>query len=587
MNELEEIKSKVDIVELIGGYVQLKQTGRNYKACCPFHTEKTPSFIVSSEKQMWHCFGSCNEGGDIFSFVMKMDGLSFPEAVETLAGKAGVKIQKRSFERNEAKAKLYAANDLAADYYHSLLTLPAGKVAYEYLLNTRGLIEKTIKEFNLGYSPIEKDALQKELAKHKFTTGELERAGLVANKSGELRDLFWKRLMFPIRDISGRTVGFSARTLDKDGVPKYLNTPATEIYDKSSILYGIDLAKESIRKMDYAIIVEGNMDVIASHQAGVKNVVASSGTALTEIQLNLLGRLTKNLKFAFDIDFAGSQATRRAIEMAWIMGFNIKVVTVPSGKDAAEAAEEDPKIWKEAVKSAKYVVDYLFDSAFEKHDKKDPIGRKTIAKELLPVIKRIPDEIERDTYIKRLSEGLAVDETSIIAAMSKIFTTKKEVITADRPKTYVLVNKNIELERNIIGLLVLFPHYLDYAATTISPDDFTTPETSESYNLLISYYNKKGEVTEDKFLASLKKEEREHFNVFILSAESEFEGFDDEKKAEEIYFGIKRLKKISLVNKKKILSDKVAGYEKSGAKKESEAALNELQNLFEEEKKIS
>lgn len=587
MNELEEIKSKVDIVELIGGYVQLKQTGRNYKACCPFHTEKTPSFIVSSEKQMWHCFGSCNEGGDIFSFVMKMDGLSFPEAVETLAGKAGVKIQKRSFERNEAKAKLYAANDLAADYYHSLLTLPAGKVAYEYLLNTRGLIEKTIKEFNLGYSPIEKDALQKELAKHKFTTGELERAGLVANKSGELRDLFWKRLMFPIRDISGRTVGFSARTLDKDGVPKYLNTPATEIYDKSSILYGIDLAKESIRKMDYAIIVEGNMDVIASHQAGVKNVVASSGTALTEIQLNLLGRLTKNLKFAFDIDFAGSQATRRAIEMAWIMGFNIKVVTVPSGKDAAEAAEEDPKIWKEAVKSAKYVVDYLFDSAFEKHDKKDPIGRKTIAKELLPVIKRIPDEIERDTYIKRLSEGLAVDETSIIAAMSKIFTTKKEVITADRPKAYVLVNKNIELERNIIGLLVLFPHYLDYAATTISPDDFTTPETSESYNLLISYYNKKGEVTEDKFLASLKKEEREHFNVFILSAESEFEGFDDEKKAEEIYFGIKRLKKISLVNKKKILSDKVAGYEKSGAKKESEAALNELQSLFEEEKKIS
>jgi DNA primase len=587
MNELEEIKSKVDIVELIGGYVQLKQTGKNFKACCPFHAEKTPSFIVSPERQMWHCFGSCNEGGDIFSFVMKVDGLTFPETVESLANRAGVKLEKRNFEKNEAKAKLYSANELAADFYHSLLLTPTGKVALDYLRKNRGMTDKTIKDFNLGYSPLEKDALQKELAGHKFTTLELERAGLVAKKSGEDRDLFWKRLMFPIRDISGRTVGFSARTLDKDGVPKYINTPATEIYDKSSVLYGIDLAKESIRKMNYCIVVEGNMDVIASYQAGVKNVVASSGTALTEMQLKLLARLTKNLKFAFDIDFAGSEATRRAIEMAWNMGFNIKIVTVPSGKDAADAVAEDPKIWKGAVKDAKYVVDYLFDSSLEKHNRLDPIGRKTIAKDLLPVIKRIPDEIERDTYIKKLSKELSVDESSIIAAMAKVAAPKKAEATIEKPKAYTLENKNIELERNILGLLVSFPHYLDYAVGTIEPEDFTSEDTSQPYKKLISYYNKKGEVEEKKFLASLNKEESERFNVFILSAENTFADFDDEKKAEEIYFGIKRLKKISLEHKKRKLSDAIAEYEKSGAKKEANDALSALQQLLEEEKKIS
>lgn len=587
MNELEEIKQKIDIVELIGGYVQLKQTGKNFKACCPFHSEKTPSFIVSPERQMWHCFGSCNEGGDIFSFVMKTDGLTFPEAVESLAGKAGVKLERRNFEKNEAKSKLYSAAEMAADYYNSLLSTAAGKDAHDYLTKKRGLTARTLKEYNLGYSPSEKDALQKELSAHKFTSKELERAGLTAVKSGEVRDLFFKRLMFPIRDISGRTVGFSARTLEKDGVPKYINTPATEIYDKSSVLYGIDLAKESIRKLNYAIIVEGNMDVIASHQAGVKNVVASSGTALTEMQLKLLSRLTKNLKLAFDIDFAGSTATRRAIEIAWNMGFNIKVVTIPSGKDAADAVAEDPKIWKKAVGDAKYVIDYLFDSALKKYDKKDPIGRKTIAQDLLPVIKRIPDEIERDTYIKKLANELAVDESSIAAALTKVSSPKIKTEPAEIPKAYVLHDKNIELERNILGLLLTFPHYLDYAAATITSSDFSAPETSESYEKLISYYNKKGEVEERKFLNSLNKEESERFNVFILSAENTFADFDDEKKAEEIYFGIKRLKKISLTKKKKSLSGKIAEYEKNGAKKEADGALADLQQLLEEEKKVS
>lgn len=586
MSELEEIKNRIDIVELIGGYVQLTKTGKNFKGCCPFHNEKTPSFIVSPERQSWHCFGACNEGGDIFTFVQKMDGLSFPEAIETLAAKAGVKIEKKNFERNETKSKYYNANGLAADFYYTNLLSEPGKKALDYLIKNRGLKKETIAAFSLGWSTAEKGALQNELVKHNYKTQELLESGLVANKSGEWRDLFWNRLMFPIRDISGRTIGFSARVLD-DSLPKYINTPETEIYHKSNILYGIDLAKESIRKLDYAIVVEGNMDVIGSHQAGVKNVVASSGTALTENQLLLLARLTKNLKLAFDVDFAGSQATRRAIELAWQLGFNIKVITIPAGKDPADAAKENPEIWKKAVKDAVYVIDYLFESVLSQHNKKDPMGRKYIAKELLPVIRRIPDEIEKDTYIKRLAKELAVEPSSIIGALQKISDPKKTVVPPKTEGKPQIENKSVELERNIVGLLLLEPHYLDFASTTLGDDDFTDSEIGKDFEKMLKYYNKKGQISEGQFLASLGKDSKERFGLYLLSAENSFSDLEDEKRAEEIYFGIKRLKKISLETKKKKLSLEIAGFESQKNKKEAQRTLEEFQLLLEEERNLN
>jgi DNA primase len=585
MNELEEIKSKIDIVELVNGYAPLKQTGRNYKACCPFHSEKTPSFVVSPERQMWHCFGACGEGGDIFSFIMKADGLSFPEAVQLLADRAGVKIEKKNFQKDEAKSRYYNANELAADYYHSLLNTTEGKFAKDYLRG-RGLTEEIIKDFNLGYSPLGKDALQKELARHKFTQKELEESGLIANKSGEWRDLFWKRLMFPIRDISGHTVGFSARTLEKDGIPKYINTPATKIYDKSSILYGIDLAKESIRKLDYAILVEGNMDVIASYQAGVKNAVAPSGTALTENQLRLLARLTKNLKLAFDIDFAGSQATRRAIELAWDLGFNIKVITIPSGKDPADAVSDDPKIWSKAVKDAEYVVDYLFKTTIAKYNLRETLGKKSIAKELLPMIKRIPDEIERDTYIKKLAKTLNVEEQSIRDALSKVAKPAERKIVTEEPVP-VQKDQNLEMERILIGLLVILPNYLDFAETLLSGKDFRHPETGEAFSKLIKYYNNKGKFSESEFFKSLSKDERDLFGIYTMSAETACEDLDEEKKAEEIYFAAKRLKRLSLETRKRALSDEIAHLEKTGDKAGAQKALKTLQEILEEERAVS
>lgn len=597
MNEIEEIKNRIDIAEFIGGYVQLKKTGRNFKGLCPFHSEKTPSFIVSPERQMWHCFGSCGEGGDIFTFHQKIDGVSFGESIKILAEKAGVKLQNRSYEPSEKKSKSYSANELAADFYNSILNSPKGKIAKNYLVKKRGLTEKTIKEFNLGYSTAEKDALQKELKQHDLGTLDLERAGLVAKKptlpagrQGEYRDLFWNRLMFPIRDVAGRTIGFSARTLDPEGLPKYINTPETEIYRKSNILYGIDLAKESIRKLDHAIIVEGNMDVIASHQAGVKNVVASSGTALTENQLLLLARFTKNLKLAFDIDFAGSEATRRAIEIAWNLGFHIKVVTIESSKDPADAVREDPKIWKKALQTANHVIDYLFDSALARHQASDPLGKKLIGKDLLPVIKHIPDEIEKDHYVKRLAEELSVTGASVHEALTKVGAPKSGVpktTGAGTQKARTLTNKSAELEGNIVGLLIASPHYLDFASSLLSPADFSDPKIADVFEKILTYYNKRGDFSESKFLSSQKKEDQEEISALVMRAEDGFADFDDEKKAEEIYFGIKRLKKISLDRRKRELSEKIASLERQGQKKEAEKELLALQAIIEEERNLS
>lgn len=585
MNEIEEIKSRIDIVELVGGYTQLKKAGRNYKGLCPFHSEKTPSFMVSPEKQIWRCFGACNEGGDVFSFIEKIEGLSFGEAIKKLADQAGVKLVNRSYEKDDRKNILHSANEIAADYYNEQLIKDVGKEARNYLIKKRGLSAETIKGFRLGYSTTEKGALIKELQKHKIGVTDAEEAGLATNKSGEYRDFFWGRLMFPISNASGQVIGFSARTLDPEGLPKYINTPETPIYSKSNTLYGFDLAKEHVRKQDYAIIVEGMMDVIASYQSGVKNVVAPGGTALTENQLRLIGRFTKNLKLAFDIDFAGSEATRRAIELAWQMDFNIKVITLPEGKDAGDVAIAKPEVWKKAIKDAGYVIDYLFDEALSRHNKKDAIGRKYIAKDLLPVIKRIPDEIEKDTYIKRLANELLVDESSIQAALINISLPKEKRIEVKVSSQKPALAE--ELEKNTLGLMAILPNYLDFAETVLEPSDFTDKKAGKLYENMLKYVRQKGDFSESKFLTFLEKEESEDFKHFILAAETNFADLDEEKKAEEIYFSVKRIKRSSLEKKKKALSLKIEECEKSGDKKGGAEALQKLGEVLSEEQKVS
>lgn len=581
MNELEEIKNRIDIVELIGGYVQLKKAGRNFKGLCPFHTEKTPSFIVSPEKQIWHCFGACSEGGDIFTFLQKIDGITFGEAVEKLAEKAGVKLSRRNYEKNKGKERLFSINEMAAAFYHDNLFSKEGERARKYLLQ-RGLNADTIKTFQLGLATDKKDGLIRELKKHNIKLSEIQKAGLASIKNGNLRDFFWKRIIFPIKDTAGRVVGFSARALDDNSKPKYINTPETNIYSKSYILYGLDLAKDAIRKLDYAIISEGMMDVIASWQSGVKNIVAPGGTALTQGQLLSLGRFTKNIKLAFDVDFAGNEATKKAIEIALKLGFNIKVIEIPQGKDPGEIAIKAPQKWKSSIKEAPYVIDYLFNESLKKHNKRDAIGRKHIAKELLPVIKRIEDEIEQETYIKRLANELLVSEKSIIAALKKTSLPKeKREALRKIPKK----DSQEELEKNTLGLLALSPGYIDFAQTILKKSDFQNKKCGNFYQKMLDYYGKNKRFLESEFLGFLK-EEGEDFKHYILSAETNFSDLSEEKKGEEAYLSIKRIKKISLNKQKRELAAQISKFEKKD-KEKSKKLLKKLQKILEEERKIT
>lgn len=540
--------------------------------------------MVSPEKQIWHCFGACNEGGDVFSFIQKTEGLSFGEAIKKLADKTGVKIEGKKYQENKPKTSLYSANEIAMEFFIKALELPEGKKAKDYLLKNRAISTKTVKDFSIGYAPKGKDNLKKELLLHKIKTEDMLIAGLIKEKDNELLDFFWQRLIFPIKDTSGNVIGFSARVLD-DSLPKYINTKETPIYSKSKILYGIDLAKEAIRKQDYIILAEGMMDVISSYQSGVKNIVATGGTALTEDQLRLIQRFTKNIKLAFDVDFAGNEATRRAIELAWNMDFNIKVINIPDGKDPGDIATKRPEVWKEAVKNAVYVIDYLFENSLKKYNKKDPIGRKKIAKDLLPIIKRIPDKIEKDTYIKRLSNELLVDEASIIATLKNISLpkTKREKIAP----TKINPEQMTEIEKNTLGLLSEQPQYLDFADTVLDPEDFSNKESGEFFQKMVKYYNKNKKFSESGFLESLKKDECEIFKHYILLAEVNFSELNEEKKAEEIYFGVKRIRKKSLNNKKKMIIEAIKTFEKTQDKKGATEALIKLNEIIIEEQKIS
>src|SRR3989304_4987092 len=457
MDEREEIKNKIDIVDLVQGYFPLKKSGRNYKAVCPFHTEKTPSFMVSQEKQIWHCFG-CNEGGDIFSFVMKMEGLDFFSALKMLADRAGVKLQRETKNysaEKDKKDKLYEINEIAAKYYEKILFEKEGTAALNYL-KKRGLTEKTIKEFRLGFAP-RKSNLIEELKKIGFMEAELLNSGIAKRREGKLLEYFWERIVFPICDPAGRVMGFSARTLKEEVQPKYLNTPETEIYHKSRVLYGFDKAKQEKRRLGHIILVEGNMDVIASNQAGIKNVAAVSGTAFTETQLSIIKRFTKNIKLSFDIDAAGSEATKRAIEMAMNEGFNIKIIEVPEGKDPADVALKDKKIWAYACKNASYVIDYLFEKAFLKHNLKDILGKKEIARELLGVIKKIPDDVEQEHYLKELSGKLDVSEESLKNAIRKVKDTETRPTTEETGE-----KKRENLEERLLGILLIAPEYKNF-----------------------------------------------------------------------------------------------------------------------------
>jgi DNA primase len=443
MTVVDEIKERIDAIELISNYVQLKRAGRNYKGLCPFHAENTPSFVVFPDSGTWHCFGACSEGGDIFSFVMKREGWDFRTALEELARTAGVELRQRTEQEegeDRQREKLREILAAAVTYYHNLLVnAPLAKGARDYVAQ-RGFREKTIKAFRLGYALDEWHALENYLASKNYSRDELISAGLLVDREdGRVYDRFRGRLMIPISDTRGRVIGFGARTLDAEGVPKYLNSPQTALFDKSNTLYGLDQSAKGIRAADRVVIVEGYMDVIQAHQAGFSDVVAQLGTALTEDNVRRLTRYTRRIILALDPDTAGQAATMRGLDVArgalepeWEPVFDergllnleqrlsadIRVLTLPQGKDPDDVIREDPSLWAVLVDEATPLVEHYMRTVMNGQDLADPKVKAKMTESLVPIFRQVVNPAERAHYAQRLARKLRVDERALLDMMT-------------------------------------------------------------------------------------------------------------------------------------------------------------------------
>ncbi len=458
---IEEIKNRLDIVDVIGGYIKLHKAGVNYRAVCPFHNEKKPSFFVNPARQIWHCFGSCGEGGDIFKFVMKIEGVEFGDALRILAQKAGVELKREDPKIKSQRQRLYEVCELAGKFFEKQLESIAGLQAKNYLLN-RKVSEESIKKWRIGYAPDTWNSLSKFLTGKGYTGKELEKVGLSfeSQKTGGYCDRFRGRIMFPIFDLSSQVVAFGGRTLKKDETAKYVNSPATLLYDKSKTLYGLNKATMNIRKKEGCILVEGYMDVIMASQAGFENVVATSGTALTQWQLRILKRYSENLYTAFDMDLAGNAATKRGIDLAQAEGFNIKIISMPEGKDPADVASEDPSLFAELINKAKSIHDFYFENTLSKFDRNTLDGKREISKILLPVIKRITNKIEQNIWVNDLAQALLVREEDVLAELGKVKVERERFVEMEEKKEPVVLNRKGLLEERLLSLLSKFPENL-------------------------------------------------------------------------------------------------------------------------------
>lgn len=454
-NEVEEVKAKTDIVGIIGERIELKKAGRNYKANCPFHGEDTPSFMVSPELQIYKCFG-CGEGGDVFSFLEKYEGMDFGEALKYLAERAGVKLT--SFKKTSSDKEIYLEiNSLAAKFYNFiLLNHPQGKIALKYLLEDRGIKKETIEEFNLGYSPENPLLLNKFLVeKKKFKASDIEKAGIGFARNGFVGDRFRGRIIFPIYDHRGSVIAFSGRVIPGVGpkdTAKYINSPETPTYHKSSSLYGIHLAREFIKKKGIAIIVEGELDMISSWQIGVKNTVAIKGSSLTEEQVRLLSRFCKKIILALDADFAGDEAAKRGIKIAQAENLDIKVAKFEGFKDPDEMAREDPEGFKNGLIGSVSIWDFLIDSIFKNYNLEGS-GKAKISKEVVPVLGGIEDKIVQAHYIGVVSTRLGVPEDAVLGEINKIGSKAQESrVDLIRTVSPTQKNRRVLLEERLLTL---------------------------------------------------------------------------------------------------------------------------------------
>jgi len=581
-NQVEEIKQKTDIVALIGEYIQLKKAGRNYKATCPFHGEKTPSFIVSPELQIFKCFG-CGEAGDAFAFLEKYEGMEFVEALKFLAERAGVKLTPISGRDTGEKEKLLAINTFAGRFYqYFLLNHKIGKSALDYLIKDRGLKLSTIKEFQLGFSPDNPVVLKKFLIdKKKFHPKDVERSGIGYPKGELFIDRFRGRVIFPLYNHRGNIVGFAGRLMPgprEKEMAKYINTPETPIYHKGGLLYGLNLTKSDIKKKETAIVVEGELDAISSWQAGIKNVVAIKGSALTEDQVRLLSRFCKKAILALDSDIAGDAAARKGVLVAQDQGLEVRVATLKDYKDPDEAARKNPEEYKKSLIGSLGIWDFLLGSVFKRYNAVSGTGKAKISKEVVPILSLITDKIVQAHYIGRVAKKLEVSEEAVIQQVSSVG--GKEEVNKDKgllKEKEEIKGRQELLEERLLSLMFRYnPQQLTEKNIAALIKTSLAKKILEEY-LVYSKKHKKFDVS--KFADKLPKELFNGFAELVLTEETELE---DESYAQTETTIVKYELKVFEVKEGLVnLTNKIREFEVKKEKKKLLKAKEEFNKLTE------
>ena len=579
MDPVDQIKQKIDIADLISEYVPLKRAGANFKGLCPFHGEKTPSFVVSSERQVWHCFG-CSKGGDHFTFIEEIEGIDFSESLKLLAEKAGVKLTSTPFRTKieEEKNILYEINHVSSQFYNYILkNHSAGKIAHSYLTKDRGVSEKLLSSFSLGYAPNTFDSLINYLTKKKgYQKNQIVAAGLATERNGRVFDFFRNRIIFPIHDPRGNIIGFSGRILDGKEIngPKYINTRETLVYKKAYSLYGIHFTKEHIKKEGKAVLMEGEFDVLSSIANGILNVVAIKGTALTPEQINLLKRYTKKIVFCFDTDIAGIEAQKRSIQLIEQEGISAGVAIPPHGKDPDELLRTNPTEFKLALKNEKSVFDFIIDQALREENAKNVEGKRNILKKTLPFLSSIDNEIIKEHYVKKLSNLIDASFESVAAELEKI--PQQQVLP---PKKVEQIQKNREeaLEQHLLGLIVQADNpyeALVLSESLIKLSHFKSLAHKKVFEELGKYFKTNNKFDPKKFAKSLSSELETTFDLAFLKPLPKFES--DIARTKELEHTVKEIIKLHFKRKLRELSDKMKGEDE----KNNEEEVGRLQEEF-------
>ncbi len=524
MNVTDEIKAHIDIVDLVSETVKLRHAGKNYTGFCPFHSNtRTPAFVVFPDTGTWRCFGECNEGGDIFKYIMKKEGLDFPEALKVLAKRAGIKLEAYTPEKkeeNEQAEHLRQLMEEAVIFYHShLLQSSGGKAALQYLIEKRGVKPQTIESFGIGYAPEGWDNALQHFTSKGYTQEDLIQSGLTVTKEeGGFYDRFRNRILFPIRDSNGRMAGFGGRILDPQDLPKFINSPQTVLFDKSRLLYGLDQARKPIREADQAIIVEGYLDVVVLHQEGFRNVVSPMGTALTETQMRQVKRYTRRIVMALDPDAAGIKATLRGLEIARDaldhsddvifdarglihhesrLQADLRVSTLPEGMDPDDIVRQDPEQWKSIIAAAKPIITHVMITLCAGRDLEDPKTKSEIASQIMPLIRDIPDSVERDAYRQQLARWLHVEDRALLSLSSPTKGTaasKRQSRNGEKAELKILAETSIKdkinaLEKYCVQLLLQQPeiiYQIDRLLKMAGMQNFSEQDFEDAKNQLLA-----------------------------------------------------------------------------------------------------